>query len=455
MLRRQSRVVAALVLSAGCVLAVGSAARAEESPPSVVTVAASGAAVIGDGDAAAARKAALEDAFRNAIEQACGVHVTSASRVQNFELVSDAILWQAEGYVQSYTVTEESSQDGVYRLTLQAQVDVSAVRDYAERSVLVADFSGRDQTAGSAAAEAFSAALASSPRYHVLERTTVRVATAAVLGAGAGILSDEERRRVAKQLGTRFLVTGSYIEREGRVTLSGRLVDLATGQVARDGSASLIGPQGNLLSLSGQLANRLHINLTGLRLQAAPEANRTPEERLLLLESLDPAALLGGSGDPTGLTVSLDRGVDPTYRTGDTLALHVKSDRDCYLTVYAVDVRGRVTLLFPNGFQSDNRLRAGRRYVIPEATAVWALGVAGDPGVESIQAIASAEPLELCTPSTFASNPFPALSDNATEFVAKSVTPRLVAQQQAGEPQWTSSVLRFYHAPPAEPQERR
>jgi TolB-like protein len=455
MFRGQRGLIAVLVLSTACSPAVCGAARAEEAPPSVVTVAVSGAAVPRDGDAAAARKAALEDAFRNAIEQACGVHVTSASRVQNFELVSDAILWQAEGYVQSYTVTDESAADGVYRLTIQAQVDVGAVRDYAERSVLVADFSGRDQAAGSAIAEAFTAAFAGSPRYHVLERTTVRVATAAVLGAGAGILSDEERRRVAKQLGTRFLVTGSYVEREGRVTLSARFVDLASGRVARDGSTSLIGPQGNLLSLSGQLANRLHMSLTGLRLQAAPEADPTPEERLQLLESLDPAALLGGSGAPVGLTVSLDRGADPTYHTGDTLALRVKSDRDCYLTLYAVDVRGRVTLLFPNGFQSDNRLRAGRRYTIPDPTAVWALGVAGDPGVESIQAIASAEPLELCAPGTFAGNPFPWLSDNPTEFVAKSVAPRLIAQQQAGDPQWTSAVVRFYHAPAAEPMERR
>jgi hypothetical protein len=435
----------ALVLWA---LAACAAAQDASPPPNLLTLTASGLAATQGKETAAARNAAIEDACRNAVEQACGVYVTGATRVGNFELVSDVVLTHASGYVRHYEVLEESQQEGVYRVTISAEVDVGAVQDYASYSVLVGDFAGPSGEEAKAVADAFSTMFAGSSRYQVLERTPVRTATAAALVAGAGVFSEEECRRVAKQLGARLLVAGSYAPRGREVTLSARLIDLATGTVVPRGSASMTGPDANLFYLAGQLANRLHVNLTGLWLRgtSAQPAGQTTEEALHQLESLDPTLMLAGSGAPFGLEVTLDRGANATYRDGDALALRVKSERDCYLTIYNLDARGRVTLLFPNGYQTDSRVSGGEQHLVPAPAASWELRVGGEPGVESIQVIASGAPLALCAPEAFAESPFPSLSDDAGEFLAKSVMPQLKEQERG---KWTAAVVKFLHAPAA------
>jgi hypothetical protein len=76
-----------------------------------------------------ARTLAIQDAQRNAVEQAIGVMVSSETLVENFVLIRDRILTRVEGYVRAYEVTDENVEDGEYRVTIRAQVEQAGLAD--------------------------------------------------------------------------------------------------------------------------------------------------------------------------------------------------------------------------------------------------------------------------------------------------------------------------------------
>ena len=57
----------------------------------------------------------------------------------------------------------------------------------------------------------------------------------------------------------------------------------------------------------------------------------------------------------SGLSITSDRN---SYQRGDTPFFTIVSDKDCFLTLTNVDEKGAGTVLFPNKFQQDNRIRA-------------------------------------------------------------------------------------------------
>ncbi|MBM3322007.1 hypothetical protein FJY69_00770 [candidate division WOR-3 bacterium] len=92
-------------------------------------VLAEGAAALTAGGADIARDHALKDALRKAVEQGVGTFVSSESRVQNFQLLSDRIYSQASGYVSSYRVISEGQEGGLYRVVVRARVKLERIED--------------------------------------------------------------------------------------------------------------------------------------------------------------------------------------------------------------------------------------------------------------------------------------------------------------------------------------
>lgn len=75
---------------------------------------------------------AIKDALVKAVEQAVGTMVSSETRVQNFQLLSDEIYTKTEGYVQNYKIISESQRPNVYEVTIQATVATGPIRDKLE-----------------------------------------------------------------------------------------------------------------------------------------------------------------------------------------------------------------------------------------------------------------------------------------------------------------------------------
>ena len=87
----------------------------------VITV--SGQAPIGNVNA---HDEALNQAFRNAIEQTVGIQVTSDTRVKNAEILMDEIYTYSEGFIKHYDILSEQTIDGM--LTLEVKSWVKANR---------------------------------------------------------------------------------------------------------------------------------------------------------------------------------------------------------------------------------------------------------------------------------------------------------------------------------------
>ncbi|MCK8825837.1 flagellar assembly protein T N-terminal domain-containing protein [Fuchsiella alkaliacetigena] len=72
-------------------------------------------------DVARARDEALRDAYRLAIEEA-GVEVEAITEVRDFQVFYDQVTSQAQGYLRSYEILEEDSEDDLYRVQIKGEV---------------------------------------------------------------------------------------------------------------------------------------------------------------------------------------------------------------------------------------------------------------------------------------------------------------------------------------------
>ncbi len=79
------------------------------------------------------------------------------------------------------------------------------------------------------------------------------------------------------------------------------------------------------------------------------------------------------------------------YKLGETPVFTVVSSKDCFLTLTNIDEKDTLTVLLPNKFQQDNRIKAGVPVSFPGAKAPFIYKL-GDKGKETIQAVCSDKP---------------------------------------------------------------
>lgn len=84
---------------------------------------------VADGKSSKARDEALNDALRKAVEQGVGTFVTAELTVEQQQLVEDRIYTESQGYIQSYEVVRESTQDGIYEVEIAALVKMGKLAD--------------------------------------------------------------------------------------------------------------------------------------------------------------------------------------------------------------------------------------------------------------------------------------------------------------------------------------
>ena len=82
---------------------------------------------------------------------------------------------------------------------------------------------------------------------------------------------------------------------------------------------------------------------------------------------------------------------DGEYYSGDNIVVYFRANRDAFISIYSIDTRGRVNLLFPADPMQDNFIRGGVTYRLPGEDDGYDLEVTGPEGFENIQIIASRE----------------------------------------------------------------
>ncbi len=78
-----------------------------------------------------------------------------------------------------------------------------------------------------------------------------------------------------------------------------------------------------------------------------------------------------------------------SYGQGEHIIVYFQANRDCYVTIYNLDTRGNVNLLFPMDHNDPIYVEGGKVYTIPDYYDEYELVVEGPPGTEYIQAVAS------------------------------------------------------------------
>ncbi len=81
------------------------------------------------GEKLIARDVAIKDALRVAVEQVVGTLITSQSKTENYQLISDEIYSKAQGYVEKYEIVSESAQGDTYKVTVKALVSKAGIKD--------------------------------------------------------------------------------------------------------------------------------------------------------------------------------------------------------------------------------------------------------------------------------------------------------------------------------------
>lgn len=96
--------------------------------------------------------------------------------------------------------------------------------------------------------------------------------------------------------------------------------------------------------------------------------------------------------DTIQIDLWFDKQCGMSYRQGEKIIIYFRANTDGYITLYDIDTRGQVSVLFPNRHQPDNEVRAGRTYTLPDVSYPYDLMVEGPEGIEYVDAVASSDP---------------------------------------------------------------
>jgi len=140
------------------------------------------------------------------------------------------------------------------------------------------------------------------------------------------------------------------------------------------------------------------------------------------------------------LTIEINKS---TYYIGEKLNVNFSADEDCYVTLFDINAKNQVTLLYPHTYSTNNLIKKGQKYSLPEKDAEWEW-VLGEPsGKEYIIGIATKEPVTVIDDliKIIKEKFMPEVSKNSGDFFSRTILLKLKNQDKLT---WTSSVRGFY-----------
>ncbi|MBP2448329.1 DUF4384 domain-containing protein [Rhizobium leguminosarum] len=94
------------------------------------------------------------------------------------------------------------------------------------------------------------------------------------------------------------------------------------------------------------------------------------------------------------VSITFDR-TEAKYAIGEVVGLFIQSTENSYVTVLNVSPNGSVIKLFPNKYQTDALVGAGKRVQVPDPASGARLQVSGPVGQEQIKVFYSSKPLTI------------------------------------------------------------
>jgi outer membrane protein OmpA-like peptidoglycan-associated protein len=109
-------------------------------------------------------------------------------------------------------------------------------------------------------------------------------------------------------------------------------------------------------------------------------------------EAPDARKIIPVPRDNIDVSVWFDKQCGAPYMQGEKIIINFSVSQDAYVTVYDIDTRGQVSVLFPNSMMPDNLIRANRTYSMPNPSYTYDLVVEGPEGIEYVDVAASTDP---------------------------------------------------------------
>ncbi|HEQ98024.1 MAG TPA: DUF4384 domain-containing protein [candidate division Zixibacteria bacterium] len=96
-----------------------------------------------------------------------------------------------------------------------------------------------------------------------------------------------------------------------------------------------------------------------------------------------------GQREPLDIEVWTNKEEGGSFGQGENLVIYFRTNRDAFVTIYDLDTKGNINLLYPYDYRDENFVEGGVVYTIPDYYDDYVLRVNGPPGLEFVQAIAS------------------------------------------------------------------
>jgi len=124
---------------------------------------------------------------------------------------------------------------------------------------------------------------------------------------------------------------------------------------------------------------------------------------------------------------------DRVYAEGDVLQVFVESQDDGYLYLFYRDADAKVTILFPNQYQKDNRIERNERVPVPGPSAGFRIRVGAPFGHELLKAVVSKKPLPFIDSTMdFAKFVIASVDDNTGNTIAAAMEQEVAASDSPG-----------------------
>jgi TolB-like protein len=159
--------------------------------------------------------------------------------------------------------------------------------------IAVSDFVGKPVEIGQEIAETLGTDLAKSERITLVERSQLGQALRELRLQNTGLTEPAQARKVGKLVGADAIIVGSFYVRGNQIVINARVVDVRTGKVMAGRAENVQGKLSDLYVLLGDLANRLHLRLTGQELAAVePGTAKGTPANLQIVDAQDDAEVL-------------------------------------------------------------------------------------------------------------------------------------------------------------------
>lgn len=143
---------------------------------------------------------------------------------------------------------------------------------------------------------------------------------------------------------------------------------------------------------------------------------------------------------PSDLEVKvwLNKPEGAVYQVNESLNIFFKANKSCYILIYDIRTDGKITLLFPNKYDSNNYIAPNVTYKLPISN-LYSFKVSPPEGKEYIQIIASTSfiPIIQQLKDLGTRQSFPLLSQDAESYVQQQIIPYLTGE-------WASDITYFY-----------